>query len=156
MVKIPHDKLNNKFCGVNNFTSKLNRMLENKQKIDEKNFSIFNIHYPVLGTKYSLSLVLQTLICKLQGIKIVLTLHEYASSGFLRKASAKILILLADGIVFTNNQEKASLKVKDSCLVATIPIFSNVSLSVVNNLISFKSKGRVLKFSSTGTKILRG
>lgn len=145
-MKVLFDKAGNTFCGVNNYAKKVNEELSNDGYKNESN--ILNIHYPIQSLKFSLFIVLQTLIYKLfkKSNKVVLTLHEYKTSSTLRKLSAKFLLLASNVIIVSNEEEKKALNHIQKP-VYIIPIFANIKCKAINPLVNC-NKNRILFFGN--------
>lgn len=77
-----------------------------------KSFSpdIVHIQYPGKGLGYFLVLPFLTLLFRLKGFKIVLTLHEYEISHIIRKLSSLWLCFLSSYLILTNEYEKEKIQ----------------------------------------------
>jgi glycosyltransferase involved in cell wall biosynthesis len=78
-------------------------------RLVEDNGNIIHIQYPTKGYGYNIGINLLPLYIKLfnhNNYKIILTLHEFSQTNFLRKLAIIPLILFSDKIIFTNYEEK--------------------------------------------------
>ncbi len=146
---ILYDSFHNGFCGVNNYAKKLSLLFER----ESPNFSqkkIINVHYPMMGAKFSFFILIKSFYFKIKSCKIVLTLHEYKHSSFLRRVSSSLLLLVADHIVLTNQQEYEFLKkffFVQPEKISIIPVFSSIPSQSIDASVTF-SKRKILFFGN--------
>ncbi len=73
---------------------------------------IVHLQYPGKGLGYFIVLPFLIIFLKLEGFKIVLTLHEYEISSPFRKLSSLWIAALSSNLVFTNDREKEKISDK--------------------------------------------
>ena len=106
-VLITAFNVSNEHCGVADHAKRLSALIGIPYNQDKLlcRCKILNLHYPVRGWKNSLLSCMAALLAFFFHTKIILTLHEFERSSWLRRLSSKMLIMLSKKVFVVDNHE---------------------------------------------------